>query len=430
MESDLQAQTYDAAWGKAPLACYFQLAFEPRAGHSLCCPAGPRFPFGNRGGGMAVWKIVVCVGFFISGVLQMARPAAVLFGANIGMSTFDIGVLVATYSLVPALIAIHAGLALDKIGERTPIIIGSLVVALGQLLPVLFPSQWALYMAQVLLGLGELAVIMSLQKLMGVSSTPATRDRNFAWFSTAVSLGALLGPFGGGFIADRLSYVTVFGTGAVIAVIAAVIGFLLPREASLRPSQASSLSASLQLLRQRPVQRAMLSGTLAQYSRDIFVSYFPLYGLSQGLSPSEIGLVLSVQGISLIGARVALPLMLRVGTRDHVLFLSVVLSGLAFMVIPLGHAMAVTYLATIAIGFGLGNGQPISMSQAFEASPPGRNGEVLGLRLTALRVAQFVAPLFFGVVGSRLGILGVFVVNGAFLLGGGFTLRAWSMPER
>jgi MFS family permease len=365
----------------------------------------------------------------MSTALQMARPAAVLYGAEIGMSTLEVGILVAIFSLLPAIIAVRAGIALDRIGERMPIIIGGLLTVFAQLLPVLLQSKTSLYASQVLLGLGELSVIMSLQKFLGVTSTRATRDRNFAAFSTAVSLGALLGPFSGGFIAEHFSYLVVFGTGAATAAAVAALGVLLPASARVGPARAASLAASLDLFRQRPIQRAMLSGALAQYSRDIFVAYFPLYGLSQGLSPSQIGIVLSVQGTSLIASRIALPFMMRMSTRDQVLFVCILISGVAFAIIPLG-TMAVTYLAAAAIGFGLGCGQPISISETYEASPPGRNGEVLGLRLAALRLCQFVAPSLFGLVGTSLGLLGVFLVNGAFLVGGAFTLRSWGSSRR
>ena len=39
------------------------------------------------------------------------------------------------------------------------------------------------------------------------------------------------------------------------------------------------------------------------------------------------------------------------------------------------------------------------------------------------RLSQFIAPVFFGAVGGWVGIVSVFYVSGAFLIGGAFVMR-------
>jgi hypothetical protein len=73
--------------------------------------------------------------------------------------------------------------------------------------------------------------------------------------------------------------------------------------------------------------------------------------------------------------------------------------------------MAVTF----TIGLGLGAGQPISMTMAFNQSPAGRTGEVTGLRLTANNVARIVIPLTAGALGAAFGMVPVFWMNAANL---------------
>jgi hypothetical protein len=54
-----------------------------------------------------------------------------------------------------------------------------------------------------------------------------------------------------------------------------------------------------------------------------------------------------------------------------------------------------------------------------ESAPPGRAGEALGLRTTLINGSQTIMPLVFGAAGAVLGMVPVFWVMGAALLGGG-----------
>ncbi|USG68352.1 MFS transporter [Brevibacillus ruminantium] len=75
------------------------------------------------------------------------------------------------------------------------------------------------------------------------------------------------------------------------------------------------------------------------------------------------------------------------------------------------------------MGVGLGCGQPISMTTTYNASPKARTGEVLGIRLMTNRLSQLIAPVFFGAVGGWIGVVSVFYVSGAFLIGGAFVMK-------
>ena len=69
--------------------------------------------------------------------------------------------------------------------------------------------------------------------------------------------------------------------------------------------------------------------------------------------------------------------------------------------------MAVAFV----IGLGLGSGQPLSMTLSFERSPPGRSGEVAGLRTIASNSARLLVPLVSGAFGAALGAGAVFWMN-------------------
>ena len=63
---------------------------------------------------------------------------------------------------------------------------------------------------------------------------------------------------------------------------------------------------------------------------------------------------------------------------------------------------------SFALGLGLGSGQPMVMSLLSARAPPGRMGEVVGLRMTLIQSMSVAVPLAFGTLGSTLGLAPVF----------------------
>jgi MFS family permease len=171
------------------------------------------------------------------------------------------------------------------------------------------------------------------------------------------------------------------------------------------------------------LRKALASSALVLYSRDIFVAYFPLLALQYGLSASATGWIITVQGIAMMTIRIFLYRLTRTVGRNQVLLISILMAGLSFILVPLTEQTVVLVLISALMGAGLGCGQPLSMTTTYNASPRDRTGEVLGLRLATNRLSQTIAPLFFGLVGSWAGLVSVFYVSGAFLLGGAMATR-------
>jgi MFS family permease len=80
-------------------------------------------------------------------------------------------------------------------------------------------------------------------------------------------------------------------------------------------------------------------------------------------------------------------------------------------------------LASI-MGVGLGLSGPLSTTVMYDASPPDKVGEVIGLRMTMANLGQTLVPLLSGAVGAALGVAPVFWTVGALMLGDAWLNRA------
>ena len=149
---------------------------------------------------------------------------------------------------------------------------------------------------------------------------------------------------------------------------------------------------------------------------ELFGFYMPVFGHSVGLSASTIGVIMGTYATATFLTRFFLPLLLRRTRPQQVLFAFMLLAACGFLLMPFLRNVYLIMLVSFAIGIGMGVGQPISMTMAYNNSPAGRTGEVTGLRLTANNIARIVIPLTAGALGTAFGAAPVFWMNAMNLL--------------
>lgn len=371
--------------------------------------------------------IFIVLGFQI--MLNLTRPIIMLFASNLGASTVEIGILTATYAFFPLILAIHIGKIADYVGDRLPVILGTIGMSIGVAFPFFFPFMWSLYVSQAIVGVTQIFIVISLQNVIGNAATKENRDHYFNMFSMAVALGGVIGPVAGGYLAEYFSYPFVFLISTVVGSIPITFSFLIPNLVRTKESVEPKNGSAFQLLQIPILRKALVSSALVLYSRDIFVAYFPLYASQLEISASTIGWIITIQGLTMVSVRLYLSKLTDKMGRNQVLLTSILIAGISFLLVPLsGHAFVLGLLSAL-MGVGLGCGQPISMMTTYNASPKTRTGEVLGLRMASNRLSQMLAPIFFGMIGSWVGLASVFLVSGTFLIGGAFLTRSKSGDE-
>ncbi|WP_084508803.1 MFS transporter [Paenibacillus assamensis] len=375
---------------------------------------------------MALLIRIYAVIFGIETMLYMTRPTISLLSTQLGASTFDIGMLTASYAFLPVIFAIYLGKMTDRIGDKIPNMAGVIGMMIGLFLPYVWPSLTALYISQMIIGISRIMVTIALQNMVGRIAPPAQRDQYYGWLSMSVALGGVFGPVLGGYIAHHTSYVHTFFISVLIGIIPFILSWFISGQREERSLPAmnhakvsrSNTGGSFGLLRSSTLRKALLSSALVLYSRDIFVAYFPLLGAEWGMSDIGIGWIIAIQSMAMVAVRLFLSPLTKRYSRELVLIGSILIAGFAFMLVPLTTPFILMAIISTIMGLGLGCGQPLSMTTIFNASPPDRTGEVLGLRLSTNRLSQVIAPLFFGFIGTSAGIVSVFYLSGVFLIGG------------
>jgi len=348
-----------------------------------------------------------------------------LFAIELDASQFVIGVMIAMYSLLPALLALYVGKLTDRLGVRLPMLIGSLGVTAGLLLPWMFQSMAALYASAALIGVSHMMANVSAQNLVGSLGAAEDRTRNFSNYALVMAIGSFLGPLAGGVSIDYFGHARSYFYMAALPLVPVLI-LAFAREVGRGPrvkTEEEQAVLSTSLLAMPALRRTLIASAMAVTGQDLFQFYMPIYGHSVGLSASAIGVVLGMFGVSAFFVRIGLPALVKRWGTDAVFNGSLYVSAVAFTMFPFFTGAVTLSLVALVCGLGMGCAQPVTLMLVFSRAPEGRSGEALGMRVTINQFTHIVVPILFGSIGSVFGVAPVFAVNALILAGGGWINR-------
>lgn len=368
-----------------------------------------------------VFAIVLCN----MSAFRGSRVVLSLFAIELGAPQVSIGALIAMYSVFPMLTGLYAGHVSDRLGVGRPMAYGSIGMSLGMLVPYLWPSMAALYVSAALIGASHVFYNVSVQNLVGYLSTPEDRTRNFSNYGLVMASGNLIGPLAAGIFIDHLGHANSY---ALLALMPLLTVGIISRAKGIRAAgksgaEGGGLAAARELMRDRALRRTLLASGIVLTGNDLFQFYMPIYGASIGLSATMIGVILALFAAASFIVRLVLPALAKKHGEETLLTLSLFLGAATFLVFPFVTSVPFLALIAFSLGLALGCSQPLSVTLTFARAPHGRSGQALGLRMTINNFTHVAVPLFFGTVGSVLGIVPVFLANAAMLAGGGVLSR-------
>ncbi|MGH6610377.1 MAG: MFS transporter [Burkholderiaceae bacterium] len=356
-----------------------------------------------------------------------SRVTASLYALSNDASPFTVGVLLALFALVPALLAVRAGRWLDEVGPFRPLLLGTAMMTVGGVLPAAFSYETAdvapLLVASALLGTGFMYVQMTMQNLVGIMSEPGNRPAAFSMLALGFSTSGLIAPIASGFLIDSIGHRWTFAL--IFLLMSIAVGVLLLQRSLLPPPEPHQPTVEsrnpFDLLRYPEVRNVLIVSGMISMSWDLQSFLIPVYGTSIGLSASQIGLVLGSFGAATFTIRLAMPALSRRYREWQFLVFTLFTAAAAFALIPFFESMALLMAVAFLLGLGLGSAQPNVMSLLHDRSPQGRVGEALGVRTTIMNTSHVVLPLVFGAFGSVLGAGAAFWLMAVVLGAGGWT---------
>jgi MFS family permease len=375
----------------------------------------------------------------IAAVKPMVSYRALEFGAG----PLEIGLIVSSFALLSALAAVPVGRAVDRSGAK-PFIVGGTVLVLASLAVALSSTTvLVLALSQMLLGLGQIVSTVGGQTLIANQGDRAGIRSRFANYSVTMSLGQLVGPAAAGLLAVAGATTalgptgTVFAAGCVTvgaAVVLSVAGIPGPRLGNAQRDEASppaGPASAREVIRMPHMKTALFASAMVLVTVDLLMAYFPIYGVQHGLSVATVGFLLSLRAFASIVSRLSMGRLVRATTQSTVLAGSMFLAASGMLMLAWASEFWVLCGLMIALGFGLGIGQPLTMAWVADSATEQARGVALAVRLTGNRLAQLLIPSFMGGVAAVGGITGLFVTLSLVLTTGAVFVRldARASPE-
>jgi predicted MFS family arabinose efflux permease len=352
------------------------------------------------------------------------RMTTILFALELGASEFTVGVLMSLFALLPMLLSVSAGRLIDRAGPRGPLVVSFIALALGAALPFFLQRIEILYASATLLGVSFMYVHIAMNSVFGAHGSAEERAVNFSWLALGFSISNSIGPLVAGVAIDSLGHAPAFLVLAFFPVLA--LALLWRRERPLpRPEHVplAKHAGVLDLLRIPGLRQTFWVSLLLATGWDLYTFLIPLYGARVGLSAAAIGVILSTFAIATLTVRLAMPIVIKRLKQWLIIFGAMAISGTCYLLFPFAQTVAPLLLLSFVLGLGLGSAQPVIMSLLYAASPPGRQGEAVGLRTSLLNASHTLIPLLSGAVSTALGMAPVFWALAACLLGGAWYAR-------
>ncbi|MGZ8421400.1 MAG: MFS transporter [Nitrospira sp.] len=344
-------------------------------------------------------------------------PVLALFAESLGAGPERIGLIVSVSTITGVLLKLPSGALSDIYGRKMLLHIG--VVAFG-LPPFIYPFitdlnaltglRFVHGLATAIFAPSALATVADLYK--------ERRGAALGTYTASTQSGSLLGPFLGGWLAYEAGFSAAFVTAGVFGCIAILIFFSLHldeppprvREKGLAPVLAEMGKGFLAVARNRRVLITSSTDAAKMVANGALMAFLPLYGLSVGLNPGEVGLLFSVQAVTSFLSK---PIMGRVSDRvwrQPLIVIGLLICAATFISMP--HVSSFAVLLVLSSGFGFGEAVVSSSSAALvaDSSEFKRLGAGMGMQGTVMDIGHASGPLLAGLLIAHASYQSAFAV--------------------
>jgi hypothetical protein len=133
--------------------------------------------------------------------------------------------------------------------------------------------------------------------------------------------------------------------------------------------------------------------------------------------------LLALRAAASLLARVGIVPLVRLAGRARLIAVSGPVAAASVAALTLTGDPIVLGALMLVAGYGLGFGQPLTMTLVVQRVPRHWAATALAVRLTGNRLGQVAAPALAGVLAGGLGVLSVFWLLGALLLGSALAVQ-------
>ena len=352
-----------------------------------------------------------------------------LLALRFGVGAGGIGLLVAGAAVLPLLLAVPIGTAVDRWGARRIMALSFAGTAVALLPMVVQPSLTWLVVAFVIGSALQNGFIIGAQALIAaLGAEGRSREVAYGWWTTAMAAGQVVGPIAAGVLLDFSGVRPAFAVvTASLAIAAALMLAMRSRGRSETFVPPFRWRAAVGLLRDRTVGIAVLTSAAAVWAMTIHATFLPVHLESLAMSAATIGVLLSLRSAAAVVIRPVMPQVIALlGGRERAAAYTLVTLAAGLAGVLVSPSPWVIGLWVVLFGAGHGLSQPLSMVMVADRVAARERGAALGVRLMLNRLSQVLAPLMFVWVAGGIGLPALFLAHAVLVSIAALVLMAWT----
>ncbi|MBL1214079.1 MAG: MFS transporter [Ignavibacteriae bacterium] len=342
---------------------------------------------------------------------------------DLGVSDFEIGFLIAVFSLVQFLFNPLLGKMSDKFGRRPLILITLLLTAASYIIFSFAASFLVLFLSRLLAGFGGSNIGVAQAYIADVTHKK-DRAKGMGLIGAAFGLGFVFGPVIGGFL-SKLGYEYAGYGSAAFSFLAFIFAFIFLPESNTKKKSESKLGFKLfdwkftkETIKNPSVSLMMLLFFIIVFSMANIYGTFAILGYKHyGFTDIQNSYLFGIIGI--VGAIMqggAIRSLSKIFTDRTLVLTGSIFMMLGLGLLPYGGNFTGVGIVGGVLAIGTGILQPTLLSMISKFAPSTQQGAVLGLNQSFASFARVLGPLWGGFSYEFLGYEFPFLTGAAFTL--------------
>ncbi|MGG4496231.1 MFS transporter [Brevibacillus reuszeri] len=359
------------------------------------------------------WVLILVVS--IAGLSQgLSIPLLAVLLEQQGVSTVMNGLNAAALYIGMVLISPWLEIPLRRIGYRSTILVGMVLLTIATALIPLFSHLIVWFFLRMLMGIGDSSLHYSSQMWVTKIASPKTRGRDLSMYGLAYGVGFSVGPLGLNLL--PLGIWVPFGTLLVLYVVAFILLARIKNEFPDKIVQTEKKQNKYATVL-RVGWLALIPSFLYGFMETSLNGSFPVYALRTGLSIEWVSLILPSFVVGSIILQMPLgSLSDRIG-RKQVMLVCAIVGGIAFFLFPLSGENVYVMMVLLAIaGAAVGSFYSLGLAYSADLLPASMvptAGIIAGINFG---VASILAPNVNGVLMQVWEPWTIFWLMGALLI--------------
>ena len=292
--------------------------------------------------------------------VYLIRPTTSYRLLAYGEGAREVGLVAASFALLPIFLAIPLGRMSDRRGAPL-LVIGCAVQTVGCLALAFSATTLTIAGASAIIGLGHLALALGSQDVIARESDSRQHDQHFGLLTAGVSLGQLFGPLLAGLLLGASGMPSVGTTTQAllvatgILVLATVCGAVADASRGPAAARTASRRGSVRtIVRTRGVPAGIFASIAVLAAADVFTAYMPVIGAENDIGPRAIGLLLALRAAASIAARLGIGATVRRFGRSRLIAIGAVIAAAALVAMTMTDE--VWQLAVLSVAAGIRDG--------------------------------------------------------------------------